>query len=158
MVRIGHFTPSFLQTSCSNHLSVTQHHHHHHHHHSSELTIVPKPELRAFWGDCPYFSPPFGVTKAGKGRYNLPRSFQCTPRSDPITIDSLPVERPPPNFPWASHAKVNTIKRVTFVQKIVRSTVDHPHILGRITTHPSPKRGFSVGIPGGLPRGSRSKI
>ena len=32
---------------------------------SVQITIIPKPELRAFWGGgFPYFSPPFGVTLA----------------------------------------------------------------------------------------------
>ena len=35
---------------------------------SGQITIIPKPELRSFWGDSPT-KPPFGV----KGRYKLPR-------------------------------------------------------------------------------------
>ena len=33
-------------------------------HVSGQITIIPKPELRGFWGGCRYFSPPFGVTSA----------------------------------------------------------------------------------------------
>ena len=29
---------------------------------SWQITIFPKPDLRTFWGDFPYNSPPFGVT------------------------------------------------------------------------------------------------
>ena len=38
-------------------------------------SIIPKPELRWFWWDAPYyFSPPFKVTTRRRfGRYNLPR-------------------------------------------------------------------------------------
>ena len=43
---------------------------------SGQISIIPKPELRGFWGDFPYFSPPFKVTnRRGTGRYNLPRSL-----------------------------------------------------------------------------------
>ena len=31
-------------------------------HPTGQITIIPKPELRGFWGHFPYFSPPFGVT------------------------------------------------------------------------------------------------
>ena len=31
-------------------------------HISGQFIIIPKPELRGFWGHFPYFSPPFGVT------------------------------------------------------------------------------------------------
>ena len=30
---------------------------------SGQITIIPKPELRSFWGDSPT-KPPFGVTSA----------------------------------------------------------------------------------------------
>ena len=31
---------------------------------SGQITIIPKPRLRAFWGHFPYFSPHYGVTSA----------------------------------------------------------------------------------------------
>ena len=39
---------------------------------SGQITIIPKPELRGFWGDS-LTKPPFKVTNRRFGRYNLLR-------------------------------------------------------------------------------------
>ena len=41
-------------------------------HESGQITIIPKPELRALLGDS-LTKLPFGVTNRRFGRYNLPR-------------------------------------------------------------------------------------
>ena len=39
---------------------------------SGQFIINPQPNLRPFFGGFPYFSPPFGVTSAGKVVINCP--------------------------------------------------------------------------------------
>ena len=41
---------------------------------SGQITMLPKPELRAFGGDT-LTKPPFGVTLAAVASYNLPRNI-----------------------------------------------------------------------------------
>ena len=40
---------------------------------SGQITIIPKPKLRVFWGDSLTFHHHLGWPTGGKGRYTLPR-------------------------------------------------------------------------------------
>ena len=43
---------------------------------SGQISIIPKPEFSGDFGGDSLIKPPFRVTSAGTGRYNLPRIHQ----------------------------------------------------------------------------------
>ena len=61
---------------------------------SRQITIIPKPELRGFWGDS-LTKPPFGVTNRF-GRYKLPIWRAYTPDIEQLKTPFLtPFVKPP---------------------------------------------------------------